>query len=320
MKTLFSLLPLLFVLLSPVQAADPTDLPNTAGSFSTAKRWLYERVYYDRPVTFYCGCRYNTNTKETDLASCGVTPRKNADRAGRVEAEHVMPAHHFGQSRLCWRQPEKVCGEKMSGRACCEKADPLFIAAHNDLHNLFPAVGEINGDRSNFSWGMIPGAAKDYGACEIKIDSSIRRAEPPNAVKGDIARTYFYMEHTYGFNISRQERQLFTAWAKQDPPDEWEYERNSRIAAIQGRGNPFITIGLTGEEVKDERSAPTAPKPAPVKPAPAPDSGAFSCQPKKTCKAMASCAEAMYHLETCGNKRLDGDGDGVPCEKICGGG
>ena len=51
----------------------------------------------------------------------------------------------------------------------------------------------------------------------------------------------------------------------------------------------------------------------------APESGAFSCAPSKTCSRMESCEEALYHLTVCGNRRLDGDGDGVPCQALCGG-
>jgi deoxyribonuclease-1 len=46
-------------------------------------------------------------------------------------------------------------------------------------------------------------------------------------------------------------------------------------------------------------------------------SGEFSCEEKKTCGQMTSCEEAKYHLNTCGNKRLDRDRDHVPCESIC---
>ena len=62
---------------------------------------------------------------------------------------------------------------------------------------------------------------------------------------GDIARTMFYMEKTYGFRLSDQQRKLFTAWHRQDPPDAWERERNRRIAKIQGRENTFIQ-GFSG--------------------------------------------------------------------------
>jgi hypothetical protein len=42
------------------------------------------------------------------------------------------------------------------------------------------------------------------------------------------------------------------------------------------------------------------------------------CGGKRTCGEMNSCAEANFYLEECGVSRLDGDGDGVPCESICG--
>ena len=43
----------------------------------------------------------------------------------------------------------------------------------------------------------------------------------------------------------------------------------------------------------------------------------FTCGTKRYCREMASCAEARSYLEECGLARLDGDGDGVPCEAIC---
>lgn len=45
--------------------------------------------------------------------------------------------------------------------------------------------------------------------------------------------------------------------------------------------------------------------------------GEFQCSGKRTCKEMSSCAEALFYLNQCGVSRLDGDGDGTPCEKIC---
>jgi endonuclease YncB( thermonuclease family) len=43
-----------------------------------------------------------------------------------------------------------------------------------------------------------------------------------------------------------------------------------------------------------------------------------ACGSKSRCSQMTSCAEATYYLRSCRATRLDGDGDGVPCEKICG--
>lgn len=43
----------------------------------------------------------------------------------------------------------------------------------------------------------------------------------------------------------------------------------------------------------------------------------FSCEVRKNCGQMSSCEEANFHLEQCGNSRLDRDSDGVPCESLC---
>ncbi len=224
---------------------DVSRLPQSPSSFSTAKRLIYKEVYKGHEKTFYCNCDFDPEKRSVDLDSCGVTPRKNIKRAQRIEAEHVFPAYQFGNFRQCWREPKQVCPPKegkkqMNGRSCCEKTDAVFEHAHNDLHNLFPSVGEVNGDRSNYNWGMISGEKRSYGKCNIEVDSEHRRAEPPESVQGNIARTMFYMSHTYGVHLAKQDVQLYTAWNKQDPVDAWELERNQRIKKIQGNGNPFI--------------------------------------------------------------------------------
>ena len=43
----------------------------------------------------------------------------------------------------------------------------------------------------------------------------------------------------------------------------------------------------------------------------------FQCGIKTYCREMVSCDEARFHLRQCGLTRLDGDGDGVPCEALC---
>ena len=52
--------------------------------------------------------------------------------------------------------------------------------------------------------------------------------------------------------------------------------------------------------------------------APAVSAQGFSCTPRKTCKQMRSCSEAVFHLRECGDRKRDGDGDGIPCEDLCG--
>jgi endonuclease G len=44
---------------------------------------------------------------------------------------------------------------------------------------------------------------------------------------------------------------------------------------------------------------------------------AQECKGKKTCREMDSCEEAKFYLKNCGVTKIDGDGDGIPCEKLC---
>jgi endonuclease YncB( thermonuclease family) len=46
-------------------------------------------------------------------------------------------------------------------------------------------------------------------------------------------------------------------------------------------------------------------------------SAGLSCGAKRFCGEMRDCAEARFYLQQCGLRRLDGDGDGVPCERLC---
>lgn len=221
---------LLFILSFGVSAAPPSH-------FSKAKK-IATKLYQDNPQSFYCDCRYEAKVKPNkqskrltpDWGSCGYSPRKNKNRASRIEWEHVMPAYHFGHQRQCWQQ---------GGRKACKK-DREFRKMDADLHNLVPTIGEVNGDRSNYQFGMIEGEKRAYGACDIEIDFKAKRVEPRPDVRGDIARIYFYMRDEYNLTLSRQQTQLMNAWSKTDPVDDWERTKNKRVMAIQGKGNSYI--------------------------------------------------------------------------------
>jgi len=62
--------------------------------------------------------------------------------------------------------------------------------------------------------------------------------------------------------------------------------------------------------------------PAPVQShsstAPVPVMGDYACGSKRHCSQMRSCEEARFYFMHCGVKALDRNGDGVPCEKLCG--
>ncbi|MDV3438025.1 endonuclease I family protein [Pseudomonas otitidis] len=197
-------------------------------TFQEAKKAAW-KLYASHPVEFYCGCRYSGN--KVDLKSCGYVPRTNAKRASRIEWEHIVPAWVIGHQRKCWQN---------GGRENCARHDDAYRRAEADLHNLVPSIGEVNGDRSNYGFGWLPQAPSQYGACPMVVDFKARKAMPRQQIRGMIARTYFYMSERYGLRLSRQDRQLYTAWNKQYPVEAWERNRNQRVACVMGHGNHFV--------------------------------------------------------------------------------
>ena len=202
-------------------------------SFSKAKKEAV-KIYADHTTSFYCACDIEWQGKKgiPNLESCGYQVRKQLKRASRIEWEHVVPAWQFGHQRQCWQN---------GARKNCTKNDKIFKAMEADLHNLVPAIGEVNGDRSNYNfnqWNGMDGVT--YGQCEMQVNFKQRKAMPPARSRGAIARTYLYMSQEYGFKLSKQQTQLMNAWNKQHPVSQWECERDKRINKVQNNHNPFV--------------------------------------------------------------------------------
>lgn len=221
-------------------------------SFSQSKKDL-ERIYADHAITFYCGCKYDKRKKGNmiDRSSCGYVPRNPTTKAGkvnprttRIEWEHVVPAENFGRQFTCWRDGSPECvdskGKTFKGRKCCEKSSQQFRIMQADMHNLVPAIGELNGDRSNLRYDFKEARKGQYGECRFEVDFDQDRVRIKKDIRGDVARTYLYMADRYKMKLSPQELNKFSAWNKEDPVDAWEIEKNKRIQAIQRNRNPWI--------------------------------------------------------------------------------
>lgn len=123
-------------------------------------------------------------------------------------------------------------------------------------------------------------------------------------------------------------------WANAIVTAPWDYRRGKQ-SSYQFDDTVYPVEGanctMTGRRTTKHSSVSTAPTnnkssqpnallSAPVV-LPGAASGTLDCSSmiKKTCSQMVSCEEAKMQL-ACGNTRLDGDKDGVPCESICPGG
>ena len=210
-------------------------------SFSKAKKLLEKDVYFDNRETLYCGASFDA--KKNITLPEGFQSEKHVKRSKRVEWEHVVPAENFGRTFVAWREGDSQCvnnkGKDYKGRRCANKASKEYRLMQSDLYNLFPAIGSVNAMRSNYNFTMLPNEQSDFASCTMKIDA--RKAEPPADSRGRIARTYLYMEQTYSrYSMSKQQRQLMTAWDKQFPISAWECKRAKRIEKIQGNVNDVL--------------------------------------------------------------------------------
>ncbi|PKH31978.1 endonuclease [Shewanella sp. ALD9] len=210
-------------------------------SFNKAKKMLEREVYQDHRVTIYCGAKFDA--KKNIEAPTGFITSKYMKRAKRVEWEHVVPAENFGRAFSEWRDGHKSCvdskGKSFKGRKCAEKMNTEYRYMQADMHNLFPAIGAVNALRSNYNFTMLPSAVSDFGSCDMRIDE--RKAQPPIAARGVIARTYMYMEHAYPkYKMSKQQSQLMQVWDKQDPVSKWECKRSKRIENLQSNVNTVV--------------------------------------------------------------------------------
>lgn len=133
--------------------------------------------------------------------------------------------------------------------------------AQTDFYELWPTDGYVNGLRGNYPFGEIDVSTMTYNStsgCMIgkcnNADYTGTCFEPNDQMKGDFARSYFYLSTTYwnewsccetdGTNGSYMKpwmENIMRQWHAQDPVDDLEMSRNDVIyTQWQHNRNPFI--------------------------------------------------------------------------------
>lgn len=214
-------------------------------SFSKAKKLMQKKIYIEpfEMKTIYCGATFDHN-KKIKYTPSGFTTHVYKKRLKKWEAEHVVPAENFGRTFSEWRNGSPFCmhhGKSFRGRKCAEKANKEYRYMQSDLYNLFPAIGAVNAARQNYTFTMLPGTSSTFGTCDMHIDKTAHKAQPPRSARGVIARTYLYFEAVYPrYKMSNSQRNLMNVWDKQYPVQKWECERAEKIKHIQGNVNPIM--------------------------------------------------------------------------------
>lgn len=197
---------LLTLLISSIAAAEGQ---NIIANYTIARdSYFYKKLYKEGGETLYCGIPFS-------------------DRKG-LNVEHVYPASWMKETAGCLGKSRKQC----------RKTSKKFNQMEADLHNLWPALANINQARSNKLLGIIVGEERKFGTCDFEVTSDM--AEPRDQVRGEIARSIFYMNKTYNASIPKNMEKLLVLWHCSDLPSSFEKYRNNKIEELQGTRNIFI--------------------------------------------------------------------------------
>lgn len=215
-----------------------------AQDFTEAKK-IARIVWSENRETFYCGCHYDRHGN-IDYKSCSYLP-VDKRKSKRISWEHVVPASWYGKTLDCWTHGQciKNNGKTYTGRDCCRKVDPKFREMEADLHNLVPAIRELNIQRQNYPYAELSALHKTCEAntqncCHFYVDTKRQLAEPRDEVKGMAARITLYMAKKYNIPLDSNEKHLLNEWNVRFAPSRWERRWHQQVSAIQGDVNPFI--------------------------------------------------------------------------------
>lgn len=146
---------------------------------------------------------------------------------------------------------------------------------YTDLNHLYPTDSKVNEQRSNYLFGVCEEGYRmedDGNVAKGKLGYSTYTIngtspysgtvfEPDDELKGDFARTYFYMVTCYNNEVANWASNatissaidansypvwknwystMLLEWSRLDPVSEKEIKRNNAVYSIQNNRNPYI--------------------------------------------------------------------------------
>lgn len=152
-----------------------------------------------------------------------------------INTEHLWPKSKFGVNE--------------------ETNYALYEMMVSDLHHLLPTDTIVNRDRYNFDFGEVDIPNKELPCSESIVGSSNSASgtffEPPEQIKGDIARSIFYFSTKYNLPIDSDQEIFLRKWNEADKVSQIEIDRNNIIHKVEGVRNPFIDYPEFVKEIKD---------------------------------------------------------------------
>ena len=154
----------------------------------------------------------------TGRLAIGYTDRTDAFNRFNINTEHTWPQSNFNE-----QEPMK-----------------------SDLYHLYPTDVTANSIRANYPFGKaVSNVTWQVGGSKLGNNSSGQIVfEPRDVHKGDVSRSMFYFITRYPVNygsfFTQTQEAVFREWNKIDTVGVVESNRNTAIANLQGKRNPFI--------------------------------------------------------------------------------
>lgn len=195
------------------------------------------------PVVMAAGCLKAAAETEVYKESffCGCNPE--ASKLKTVECP-LYPAEHLNDGRFEWVKllplaagSEGVC----SGQGAPSDCDKVMLEEElrDDLYNWLPVAPNIQHQLKGRVFLDIP-TELSPASCDLELTESKSAVEPPEHLKGDIARRMLYLIFRYNIDMPDRYLQMLIDWDKSDPVAEHEVELAERIDTIQNTDNAFI--------------------------------------------------------------------------------
>lgn len=124
--------------------------------------------------------------------------------------------------------------------------------AEADLFHLFPTESVANRERGELPYGEVEQVDwAEGGAARGRSKAGTAVFEPPDAVKGDLARAVLYVSLTYGLKVPAEEEAALRLWHRADPVSPEERARSEAVSRLQGNRNPLVDAPELVEQVDD---------------------------------------------------------------------
>ncbi len=220
--------------------AEQTQIRN----YETTRNEYFWTYYSDKKGDevrdIYCGVRFPVEERSNG---------KGHTSADWMSIEHAMPAQAMAISLGCPNRTECPSDPDVGEK---------FDHAEADMHNMWPALRKLNSSRGKRKLAEIEGEERfpvEIGQKTFQCDfeNNGEYVEPRPIVRGNLARSIFYMCSEYGFVVPKDVMEYLRAWNRADPPTPAERRRAEWIAEQQGTRNKFIDNPALGDTVRCKR-------------------------------------------------------------------